>query len=94
MDIKHLRCVSYNSISSVGIKATRGARNPYLRLIWKPDLESLSDEQAKTMFPLTTDARVLVPTFDKFDQLSAYVLVQINENCSELFTQSNPEEHL
>lgn len=32
-----------------------------------------------------------MPTFDKFDQLAACVLVQIFESYSELFTQSNPE---
>lgn len=91
LDIKHLRCVSYNGTPSIGVEAAREARNPYLRLTWKPDFESLSEEKARTMFPPTTDAKVLVPTFDKFDQLAAYVLVQINENYSELFTQSNPE---
>lgn len=91
MDIKQLRCVSYNGSSSDGIEAAKEARNPYLRLTWKPDIEALSNEKARTMFPPTTDANVLVPTFDKFDQLAAYVLVQIFESYSELFTQSNPE---
>lgn len=35
--------------------------------------------------------RQQMPTFDKFDQLAACVLVQIFESYSELFTQSNPE---
>ena len=91
MDIKQLRCVSYNGTSSDGLEAAREARNPYLRLIWKPDIDSLSDDKARNMFPPTTDANVLVPTFDKFDQLAAYVLVQIFDNYRELFTQSNPE---
>ena len=91
MDIKQLRCVSYKGTSSDGIVAAREARNPYLRLIWKPDIESLSNEKARNMFPPTTDANVLVPTFDRFDQLAAYVLVQIFESYSELFTKSNPE---
>ena len=91
MDIKQLRCVSYNGTSSDGIEAAREARNPYLRLTWKPDIESLSNEKARNMFPPTTDANNLVLTFDKFDQLAAYVLVQIFESYSELFTKSNPE---
>ena len=91
IDIKQLRCVSYNGTSSNGIEATTETRNPYLRLIWKPDIDSLSNDKARNMFPPTTDANVLVPTFDKFDQLAAYVLVQIFESYSELFTHSNPE---
>lgn len=58
MDIKQLRCVSYNGSSSDGIEAAREARNPYLRLTWKPDIEALSNEKARTMFPPTTDANV------------------------------------
>ena len=91
MDIKLLRCVSYNGTSSDAIEAAREARNPYLRLTWKPDIDSLSNEKARNMFPPTTDANDLVVKFDKFDQLAAYVLVQIFENYSEIFTQSNPE---
>ena len=91
MDIKQLRCVSYNGTSSDGIEVAREARNPYLRLVWKPDIDSLSNGKARNMFPPTTDANVLVPTFDKFDQLAAYVLVQIFESYSDLFTHSNPE---
>ena len=91
MDIKQLRCVSYNGTSLDDLKAARESRNPYLRLIWKPDIESLSNEKARSMFPPTTDANVLVPTFDKFDQLAACVLVQISETYSELFRKSNPE---
>jgi len=91
MDIKQLRCVSYDGISSHGIEAVREARNRYLRSTWKPDLESLSNEKARTIFPPTTDANVLVPTFDKFDHLAAYVLVEIHESHSKLFTRSNPE---
>ena len=91
IDIKQLRCVSYNGTSSNGIDATRKTRNPYLRLIWKPDIDPLSNDKARNMFPPITDANVLVATFDKFDQLAAYVLVQIFESYSELFTHSNPE---
>ncbi len=91
MDIKQLRSVSYNGTSSDGIEAAREARNPYLRLIWKPHIDSLSNDKARNMFLPTIDANVLVPTFDKFDQLAAYVLVQIFESYSELFTHSNPE---
>ena len=89
IDTKQLRCVSYHGTSSDGIEAAREARNPYLRLIWKPDIES--HERARIMFLPTTDANILVPTFDKFDQYAAYVLVQIFESYSNLFTQSNPE---
>lgn len=76
MDIKQLRCVSYDGISSHGIEAVREARNRYLRSTWKPDLESLSNEKARTIFPPTTDANVLV---------------EIHESHSKLFTRSNPE---
>lgn len=91
MDIKQLRCVSYDGTSSVDAEANAAARNPYLRLVWKPDFDSLTNEQARAMFPPTTDPKTLVPTFDKFDKLSAYILVQIFKGHSQLFTQSQPE---
>ena len=91
MDIRQLRCVSYDGTSSVDAEAAAAARNPYLRLVWKPDFDSLTNEQARAMFPPTTNAKALVPKFDKFDQLSAYILVQIFEGHAQLFTQSHPE---
>lgn len=77
MTIKQLRCVSYDGTSSVDGVAAAAARNPYLRLVWKPQIDSLTNDQAKALFPPTTDLKYLAPIFEKFDKLAAYILVQI-----------------
>ncbi|KAL9011376.1 MAG: hypothetical protein Q9173_003774, partial [Seirophora scorigena] len=91
MNIKQLRCVTYDGTSSRDIEALAQARNPYLRLVWKPDIDSLTNEEARSLFPPTTDMEQLAPTFDKFDRLSACILVSIFCDHAHLFTQTHPE---
>ncbi|KAL8656993.1 MAG: hypothetical protein Q9226_002364 [Calogaya cf. arnoldii] len=91
MNIRQLRCVAYDGTSTEDSEAVARARNPYLRLVWKPDVDSLTNEEARELFPPTTDIEILAPTFDKFDRLSACILVQIFKGQSHLFTQDHPE---
>ncbi|KAL8886198.1 MAG: hypothetical protein Q9215_006064 [Flavoplaca cf. flavocitrina] len=91
INIRQLRCVAYDGTSSDDSEAFASARNPYLRLVWKPDVDSLTDKGARNLFPPTTDIEVLAPMFDKFDRLSACILVQIFQGHSHLFTQDHPE---
>ena len=91
MNIRQLRCVAYEGTSSEGTEAFAQARSPYLRLVWKPDVDSMTNEEARALFPPTTDIKQLTPTFDKFDQLAACILVQIFCGHSHLFTQTHPE---
>lgn len=89
MDLKQLRCVSYDV--TTGTIKSESDRSPYLRLVWKPDIKSLTHNQARAMFPPTSDINVLTPIFDKFDQLSAYILVQIFKVSSNLFDEKQPQ---
>lgn len=91
MNIKQLRCVAYDGTSSSDTEALAQARNPYLRLVWKPDIDSLTNAEARSLFPPTTHIEQLAPTFDKFDRLSACCLVEIFCTHSHLFTQTHPE---
>ena len=91
MDIKQLRCVSYDGISLIDSEATANARNPYLRLVWKPEFDSLTNDQARAIFPPTTDVQYVALILDKFDKLAGYVVVQIFLDYSGLFNQSHPE---
>ncbi|KAI4247300.1 MAG: hypothetical protein LQ352_006197 [Teloschistes flavicans] len=91
INIRQLRCVAYDGTSSAGTEAFARARNPYLRLVWKPDIDSITNEEARALFPPTTDIEQLVPTFDKFDRLSACILVQIFCGHSHLFTHTHAE---
>lgn len=89
MDLKQLRCVSYD-VTAGAIKSA-SARSPYLRLAWKPDINSLTNGQARAMFPPISDINVFSPIFDKFDQLAAYILVQIFKVSSNLFEEEQPQ---
>ncbi|CAF9938019.1 MAG: hypothetical protein ALECFALPRED_007481 [Alectoria fallacina] len=92
MDIKQLRCASYDGTSPIDDKYA-AARNPYLNLVWKPDFDSLSNEQAKAGFPPTTEFKYLAPTFEKPDRLAAYILIKSYVNHSDLYNRSH-SEHL
>ncbi|MCJ1377213.1 hypothetical protein MMC17_000305 [Xylographa soralifera] len=89
MDLKELRCVSYDGSS--GSSNTESVRSPYLRLVWKPDISSMTRDQADELFPPTTDARKLRPIFEKSDKLSAYIIVQFFRLNCNLLDKTNPQ---
>lgn len=89
MDLRHLRCVAYDT--TAGTVPSLSERNLYLRLVWKPDVSSLTNDQARNLFQQTTDIQKLAPIFDKFDRLSVFIFVQITKAFSKLFEQEQPQ---
>jgi NADPH:quinone reductase-like Zn-dependent oxidoreductase len=50
LDVKSLRCVSYEAAVPQSIRAPR-PREPYMETVWKPDVASLTAEQAIQAYP-------------------------------------------
>lgn len=78
LDIKDIRCVAYDGSGNATSRAGNLPRDPYMRLVWKPDIESLSSELARTMFPPANSHVKMAPLFENFDRLATYILVQIS----------------
>ena len=78
LDVKEIRCVAYDGSGSVASRIPCLPREPYMRLIWKPDVSCLSNYQARTMFAPVKSIAKMAPLFDNFDRLAVYILVQIS----------------
>ncbi|KAF2137744.1 uncharacterized protein K452DRAFT_321598 [Aplosporella prunicola CBS 121167] len=50
LDVKSLRCVSYEAAVPQSSKASR-PREPYMETVWKPDIANLTTDQAIRAFP-------------------------------------------
>jgi SAM-dependent methyltransferase len=78
LDLRHIRCVLYDGSGNGESKTPSLARSPYMRLIWKPDIASLGNDQARAIFPPSTSLAVMTPLFEKLDKLTTYMIVQFS----------------
>ncbi len=78
LDIKDIRCVAYDGPGNAGFSIGKLPRDPFMRLVWKPDIGSLSSERARTMFSPAYSYATMAPLFENFDRLATYLLVQIS----------------
>ncbi|KAF2275719.1 polyketide synthase [Westerdykella ornata] len=90
VEIYNLRCVSYNggdaSTSKPGDQPA-----PYTRLVWKPDIALLTNEDARKLFPPTMALDDLEDTFATMDKIAACMIVDIAERFCNI---DSPESHL
>ena len=68
-------------------------REPYMRLVWKPDIETLSNDRARSMYPPVTTPAQIGSIFEKLDRLSSYILVDIFFDKQQIF-EGTHAEHL
>ena len=77
MDMNYFKGISYDGIPFLSEDEEEKPQNPFSRLLWKPDITTLSNEKARELSPRnssTDEERVLV---EKLDKLSAYLFVAI-----------------
>jgi len=80
MTIKSVRCVTYNSgLDAEDNGVAKEYQNPFYRLVWRPDIDSLDYQTAQTIFPPTSSREDVASLFGDLDRLSAYVLVCISK---------------
>lgn len=85
--IEELRCIRYDGSSQKSPSITRLGREPYMRLVWKPDITALGNDRARSMYPPITDAALALSIFKKLDQLSSYILVDFHCSKQEILVQ-------
>lgn len=89
VDIEELRCVSYGGSSQRLRTVTKVARGPYMRLVWKPDIETLSNDRARSMYLPVTNPAHIAPIFKKLERLSSFILVEFFSSKQEIFEGSH-----
>ena len=91
MSIKEIRCISYDG-GSTSLKRTELSREPYLRLVWKPDIDALSNGFARTMFQSQIESTPLSSIHEKYHQLATYMLVDFFIAHQDILQQGHPED--
>lgn len=81
----NLKCVSYDG----GMAIEKPETHEYLRLAWKPDVSTLSNDQANKLFPPPVPAAAVQETFGEMDRLALYMIVELKEKYGAL-TPSSP----
>ncbi|KAF2473021.1 polyketide synthase [Lindgomyces ingoldianus] len=76
VNIADIHCTAYSGGKRK--KAVMGhPQTPYMRLIWKPCLENLSKQQARSMFPPTSASDSIKSTFEDIDRLGSLMVKEI-----------------
>jgi NADPH:quinone reductase-like Zn-dependent oxidoreductase/SAM-dependent methyltransferase len=80
LDIDSLRCISYlNGKSSTEFQSTQ-FRSPFARLVWRPDIRMMNNEQCRQMFPPPQENVDQVHLFPVMNRFASLILVDIYEN--------------
>ncbi|KAL5381606.1 hypothetical protein DPSP01_007054 [Paraphaeosphaeria sporulosa] len=76
----NLKCVSYDG----GVAIEKPETHEYLRLAWKPDISSLSNNQANKLFPPPIPGAAVQGTFEEMDRLAMYMIMGLQERYGAL----------
>ncbi|ORY09578.1 KR domain-domain-containing protein [Clohesyomyces aquaticus] len=76
LDIRKIRTLSY-----IGGEQNTGplqkSQNPYTRLVWKPDISTLTNSKARELFPPKIPAGEVSDTFELMNKASVYMIAEI-----------------
>ena len=92
LDVGTVKCISFEGTRAEPA-STKYPRDPFFRIAWKPDIYTLSNENAKAMFPATIALDIIAPVFEKGNKLATYLIVQFSALQKEL-PRINVPEHL
>lgn len=92
LNLESVRCILYNGTRDKIMEAN-SLRDPYFRVAWKPDINSLSNTNARAIFPPTIALETIVPILEKGNRLASYLFVEISA-FQEGFPRDNIPEHL
>lgn len=75
MNMNYFRGISYDGIPFSSKDKEERPQNPFSRLVWKPDITTLSNEKAKELLPVNSSTGTESLLIEKLDRLFAYLLV-------------------
>lgn len=78
LDLNDVRCTAYAGTQATDARA-KVPGSPYMRLAWKPDLDIISRDQARALFPPTETTGGMENTFADIDRLGALMVAEITE---------------
>ncbi len=91
VDMNHFRGISYDGVPFTSEDKLERPKDPFCRLVWKPDIADLSNEKARKLFPIINDDSPLLA--EKLDKLAAYLVVSVFEQFRET-SFSRDQDHL
>ncbi|KAF2265025.1 polyketide synthase [Lojkania enalia] len=75
VEIAKLRCVAYNGDG--GKKQRLRQPSPYTRLVWKPDISTLTFANARRIFPPTVAIDQVQTIFDKMNEMAVLMILEL-----------------
>jgi acyl transferase domain-containing protein/NADPH:quinone reductase-like Zn-dependent oxidoreductase/SAM-dependent methyltransferase len=77
LDMKDLRCISYSLEDQPLVdQRTKTFASPFTRMVYKPDFRTLSNQQARELFPPPAENIAQVPVLQKLETMAALIAVE------------------
>ncbi|KAL6702555.1 hypothetical protein ACN47E_001552 [Coniothyrium glycines] len=96
LDMLDVRCIAYAGIEKAD-ETKNKAHNlltPYMRLVWRPDIQKLSSDQAASLFPPTETTGGMENTFADIHQLGYLMVREISERYVSRLEDNHMPIHL
>ena len=94
LDIDSLRCISYSESRSSNNVQTRAFTSPFTRLVWRPDIRTMNNQQCRELFPPPQENVSRVPYFDSIHSIANLIIVDIHKTFASSGTGPNPSGNL
>ena len=90
LQVRDLQCTLYKGVRD-DTTSMEYTRVPYQRVYWKPDIESLGNEQARRMLPPVSKAEFAAPFVEKSELLASYLVIQVATSQKSVPHQEVPD---
>ncbi|KAL1883173.1 Type I Iterative PKS [Diaporthe australafricana] len=79
LDIDSLRCISYSESKSFANEQGKAFSSPFSRLVWKPDIRTLTNQQSRELFRLPPENVGRAHLFPGINKTATVILVDMYE---------------
>ena len=94
VDIRNLRCISYEGGSNQQPGEIVKSRAPYSKILWKPDLTSSTNSQVRSIFPAPVSADAVQDIMYNMDRLAMFMVAEIQHRYSSVLKTTTLPTHL
>ncbi|KAE8151809.1 polyketide synthase dehydratase-domain-containing protein [Aspergillus avenaceus] len=94
LEVEQLRCASYTDGPQINTSTTGAFSAPMMRLAYRPDIRSMTNEQARAVFPAPPDNVARTYLFDKFERLGTLIVAEIYDGYAHNPDMADAPEHI
>ncbi|ETS86665.1 hypothetical protein PFICI_00493 [Pestalotiopsis fici W106-1] len=80
LNIDQLRCISYSESKSISAAQSKAFSSPFTRLVWKPDIRNLDNDQCRQIFSPPKENLEKIPLLLNLNKIASIIVYDMYES--------------